>query len=163
MANIYKDIIKEIYNRLDTNKGKIDIGVKRVVVGTRELIQGHQDTPSIAIELVNFREVLNVKGNRQLHSEMQIALNCMYPVANENKAEMYYDEANETGLIHFIEDVMDVVNETTAGANGYLLTDLVKQHMAFSFGNVQKQGNFYTFDILIDLVTKNFAFNARKY
>lgn len=165
MGNIYKDIVKEIYDRLDTNKDSIDIGLKRVAVGTKDMIESMTDTPAIAIELINFREVQNVatRGGNNLHSEIQVVLNCVYPVFDGLTNEMLYNIDNQTGLLYFVESVLDTVNETTASVKDPRLSEYAKQGIRGTFGNLQKHGNFYTFEILLDIVSKNFAFNGRQY
>lgn len=164
MGNIYVDIVNEIYERLNTEKDNIDIGVKRVAVGTKEMIENLTGTPVIVIEPINFREVQSVasRGQKNLHSEMQVILNCTYPILNTIDDKLLYNTGEETGMLYFVENVLDIVNENTSGTKDPRLSEYAKQGIRGTFGNVQKHGEFYTFEILLDIVSKNFSFNGRQ-
>jgi hypothetical protein len=169
MANLYKDILAELYNRIDTSKKSIDIGIKRVALGSRELVQSLVDTPAVAIELTGIRESLNVHaGNKRVKSaDLEVILNCLYPVFDEKINNMYYNEIKGEGLIYFIEHLLDTIHKNTSGTQDPLFLDgdsigRLKQAIKATVGAIIKNGQWYEFEIRLDLTTKNFTFSGRQ-
>ena len=161
---IYVNIIETIKERLTVAQaaGNLLESVKKIYIGSRALVEGIADTPSITIKFINAEETAESAQYRQVLSNIEVILQVHYGLKDEQNKNIYYDWDNSTGILYLIENILDVLNNDTQGNMNPAFDSKLKIHNSPEIGEIVKVGdNMLTCDIKLKLKSASFFINGR--
>jgi len=159
---------KEIYTRLSTASGTgKKLAGSKVYVGSRQIVEEIEDTPSIVFWFDSSRDLPGHAGAyHQQGSELQFSGVIKYGLADDQNANRLYggSAGAETGLIPYLENFCDVLCETTASTPVLdpRLNANTSRQILINLDNTRYHGNIILVDFTISVTSIDFTYNARR-
>ena len=168
---VYVTVMNEIVNRLTTAQGsgkKLDsttaMGLKQFVIGERSAVDGINAMPAILLTMSNTNILETYEGTirpNKIKSDVSVTLLIKYGLTDEHATNRYFKTSDSTGILYFIEKVLDVLNETTGQViDPRFGQDAVKPSKAI-IGAFQPHSNYIICELQINFQTAMFAINNR--
>lgn len=124
---VYVTLIDELRNRIESAQAsgkKLDsstaMGLKKFYIGNRSLVEGLNEMPSIVLsdtDLMITESKFSLNGNKtpagRVVGEVGISLFLKFPITDDHAQNRLYKTSDSTGVLYFIEKLLDVLNETT--------------------------------------------------
>lgn len=161
----YVNIVEEVRNRLQNaalEKGRLEY-VKNVSVGERKSVITPDQCPFIFIMLDSLSEKVTNASYGQRNADVILKLKCFYGLDNENADNLYFDTDTREGFLYFLEDVLDVLNLTTAGVADPRLSEKSKSIITarLNFAPEKLGDNVLSAEIIIETETADYFYYNR--
>lgn len=159
MANgIYADIFKELKARLEAN-----LTGETVEIGVRDITTTQDMEKRIFIYPTNITEVYGkVQQDRGKTGTISVTLACSKAIITDSPNNVYNASDESNCLIVWVEQVLDALNTTTGGVVNPQLENTANA-MGITVTNFQYGSSVIWFDIVLEIDTKTFTINKRRY
>jgi len=173
--NVYIDLIEEVYQRLklatENNAFPLmfsfrfyseEIGRSFLRVGATQTVEGNDYLPSLQILWGGAEEGFSVIASNQMSSLLTVILRIHYPLDDADATNVLYDKTTQKGILYFICEVLDVINtKIETGLHDPRLLASAKDSMRCNVGEIVKNHDKLTCDIVLTVGTDNFPINRR--
>ncbi len=157
-SGVYANIFKELKARLEAN-----LTGETVEIGVRDLTLTPDMEKRIIIYPTNITEEYGkVQQNRGKTGTISVTLTCSKAILTDSPNNVYNASDESNCLIVWVEQVLDAINSTTAGAVNPQLEDTAHA-MGITVTNFQYGSQVIWFDIVLEIETKTFEINKRRY
>ena len=165
-TNVYVNVFKELENRLTTamDSGKLT-ELKTIVMGQRTFAKGPVEKPSLTGSTGDPFVEEEYTGTEQYTKSafLNIKLQLLYAIADKNVDNLYYNSADPpVGIIPLIEEILDVLCETTGQALDPQFAQNSRKSIDIKVGTIEKlSDNSLKCDIELQFNINNFRINGR--
>jgi hypothetical protein len=160
----FTDVFREIKSRIDSAKtGKLK-ELKTLRIGQIQKSFDLNELPLIYLNWDGFSESYEAQKKNNKSSEQRLVLHVYYPLYNNNTTEnIYYNDDQEpyTGLIPFIEALMDVIHEDTSGTIDPRINQAARKTFDVVSDKLGKLDNCLELPINLTVKTQDFPINER--
>jgi|AntAceMinimDraft_2_1070361.scaffolds.fasta_scaffold12811_4 hypothetical protein len=151
---VYTDIIYQIKTRLEAN-----ITEYKVYLGNKNMVLTQDQQKVIIINIEGIEEQYGrALQKRNKDAVMSVTISCMKALVPDSDNKLY--ESDTTGLLPFIEEVLDALNTDGATENPQLVNSA--ESMGISIGGLETTNDRAWFDINVTVSTKPFTINNRQ-
>lgn len=154
------DLIKEIYDRLNTAKGSGDLtSIKRLTVAPRESVRKGNDYPTLNLWLEAGDEI-NYQQARCKVDDMSIEISLIVARPDDQVDNHLFDSDAGTGALYLWETVLNVLDKKVSGVVDLTFDDKANDIPNYTY-DVEYQETTIEFVLTITMQSKQFTVGSR--